>query len=264
MATSTVDPTSLVSLLATTVASSIPLATATAFLWRHGDKTLLVSNWHVLSGRAPATGQPLDKQGGGIPEVIRVGHHHEHNLGVWTDRDHKLYDDEGNALWRMHPRGQDVDIAILEIKQPTGTRAFFVNDIKQQERMPLLVTSEIFVVGFPFGIKTAGALPIWKRASIASEPEVDIRGLPFFFADTATRGGMSGSPVVMQAFGQFVDANGTVNLTAQMNTRFVGVYSGRIGAEDELRAQLGMVWRKEALLEVIDGGVRGDYALRSS
>lgn len=27
-----------------------------------------------------------------------------------------------------------------------------------------------FVIGYPFGLQTGGIFPIWKRASIASEP----------------------------------------------------------------------------------------------
>ena len=32
---------------------------------------------------------------------------------------------------------------------------------------------------------------------------------------------------------------------------FVGIYSGRIGAGDELKAQLGIVWKGSVLTEII-------------
>jgi hypothetical protein len=34
--------------------------------------------------------------------------------------------------------------------------------------------------------------------------------------------------------------------------RFIGVYSGRLGAEDEFKAQLGLVWKESGLIELLD------------
>jgi len=34
---------------------------------------------------------------------------------------------------------------------------------------------------------------------------------------------------------------------------FVGIYSGRILGKTELEAQLGIVWKKEVIDEIIDG-----------
>lgn len=33
---------------------------------------------------------------------------------------------------------------------------------------------------------------------------------------------------------------------------FIGVYSGRIGADDEFKAQLGKVWKKRVIDEIIN------------
>ena len=38
--------------------------------------------------------------------------------------------------------------------------------------------------------------PIWKKSTIASEPDIDINNLPCFYIDSTTREGMSGAPVV--------------------------------------------------------------------
>ena len=38
---------------------------------------------------------------------------------------------------------------------------------------------------------------------------------------------------------------------------FLGVYSGRIG-NDELQAQLGIVWKKKVIEEIITGQTRGN------
>jgi hypothetical protein len=46
--------------------------------------------------------------------------------------------------------------------------------------------------------------------------------------------------------------------------RFVGVYSGRFKGADELEAQLGLVWHRNVIEEIIAGGVVGSYQLRQA
>ena len=61
----------------------------------------------------------------------------------------------------------------------------------------------MFVLGYPKGISGGRGFPIWKRASIATEPDIQHDGLPKLLVDTATREGMSGAPVVAIADGDF-------------------------------------------------------------
>ena len=183
-------------------------------------------------------------------------------MGIWHPVPYLLNDSSGNALWRMHPRGQDVDIGTLPIDFTAATRGFFINELPQVDDLSITIATDVFVLGFPFGISAGGLLPIWKRASVASEPDVDVRGFPFFYVDAATREGMSGSAVIARQMGQYTSSKGGVVMTGGPITRFVGIYSGRIGADDELKAQLGMVWRKAALLETLQSGVPGDFAIR--
>jgi hypothetical protein len=49
-----------------------------------------------------------------------------------------------------------------------------------------------------------------------------------------------------------MEGGGTVLRTGQQE-RFVGVYSGRINSESDL----GIVWKKRALMEIIEGGRAG-------
>lgn len=44
-----------------------------------------------------------------------------------------------------------------------------------------------YVLGYPKGLHGGDDFPVWKRASIASEPDLDIDGLPKVLVDTATR-----------------------------------------------------------------------------
>ena len=109
-------------------------------------------------------------------------------------------------------------------------------------------------MGYPRGMSGGGHFPIWKRATIATEPDVDLDGLPRFYVDTATREGMSGSPVYAQEVGYWLPEGETDKAKASIGKgrRFIGVYSGRLGAEDEFKAQLGIVWKESALISLVE------------
>jgi hypothetical protein len=126
------------------------------------------------------------------------------------------------------------------------------------------VSDDVFVLGYPFGITDPLEYPIWKRGSIATEPSIAFKGLPRMLIDTATRSGMSGSPVVIKRTG----IHPTLENPERFGTAagFVGVYSGRYGVEkdsldkdrpEKEDVQLGIVWRKEVIEEIIIGEVQG-------
>ncbi len=72
------------------------------------------------------------------------------------------------------------------------------------------------------------------------------------YLDTATREGMSGSPVIQyrRRAVSFIGNHGQTDFHAQ----FVGIYSGRIIPRDFFEAQLGKVWKADCIDEIIDGG----------
>jgi hypothetical protein len=59
---------------------------------------------------------------------------------------------------------------------------------------------DVFVLGYPFGPGKTG-LPVWKRGSIASEPDLVPQVENYLLVDTASRPGMSGSPVILRTYG---------------------------------------------------------------
>ena len=65
---------------------------------------------------------------------------------------------------------------------------------------------------------------------------------------------MSGSPVYAQEVGYWLPEGETEFDKASIGKgrRFVGIYSGRLGAEDEFKAQLGIVWKESALIELVE------------
>ena len=94
--------------------------------------------------------------------------------------------------------------------------------------------------------------PIWKRGSIATEPDIDLDGLPKLFVDTASREGMSGAPVFAQYTGFWTPEDKSELKDSVFGTgrRFLGIYSGRVG-DDPFQAQLGIVWKPTAIEEII-------------
>jgi hypothetical protein len=116
------------------------------------------------------------------------------------------------------------------------------------------------IVGYPRGLNAQGIWPIWKRGTIAAEPHIARHdGLPIYLVDAATREGMSGSPVYLYSFG--VAASGTnIAVFAGAAAQFIGVYSGRYGAEADM--QLGRVWKRELLDEMCNAPAKGSYDLR--
>ena len=123
----------------------------------------------------------------------------------------------------------------------------------------LLVTigMDVFVLGYPFGTGKTG-LPIWKRGSIASEPDLVPHVESYLLVDTASRPGMSGSPVILRTYFMHVTQRNVITVTSGPANKFIGVYSGRLHTQDSLEAQIGMVWAGTYIDEIIDGGLR-DY-----
>jgi hypothetical protein len=134
-----------------------------------------------------------------------------------------------------------------------------VNKVGDLVDFEVMVGDDVFVLGFPLGLHGGGPFPIWKRASIASEPEIDLDGLPKLLIDTATRKGMSGSPVIAVRRG-LTNPRGTSGFSDAtiigMAETFLGIYSGRVD-DDPLGAQIGIVWKASVVEEIISAGVTG-------
>jgi hypothetical protein len=105
----------------------------------------------------------------------------------------------------------------------------------------------VSIIGFPFGLSTAGAWPIWKTGHIASDPDLDYDDRPAFLIDATTRAGMSGSPVVLRSYGGYASSKAHMVIGGGPGTRFLGVYSGRIHNQ----AEIGRVWRPSSIKEIL-------------
>lgn len=232
-----------------------PLGPASGFYYRKGSRLFLVSNWHVFCGRHSITRQPLHSSCW-VPDEQKIYLQVLNSEGVlegvgYTD---KLRNSEGVAEWWEHPiHGAKIDVGVVELLGDLKERQTHSAELGGGEKLQIKVGQVVFVLGYPMGLMKQGLLPVWKRGSIASEPELDVEDGPVILIDTGTREGMSGSPVIAMSrqSGYGRDDNGSVIVGDR--ARLLGVYSGRIGAEALSEVQLGLCWKTSVIDEIIDG-----------
>lgn len=237
----------------------IKLSNATCFFTKKGEKRYLITNWHVVSGKDADTLQCLNKNAA-IPNKIHIylPEKADDNETIFDDNfiELDLYDMEGKQVWYdMKKENQMIDVAVIPMKTEIDKYILDIEDAEEpyNENVNLNIADEIYIIGFPFG-RIGGVLPIWKKASVASEPGMDLNDMPYYFADTATKSGMSGSPVILYQRRPIIIAESMQGKFSRYRTKFVGIYSGRIGANTENKndAQLGRVWKTEVIDKIID------------
>jgi hypothetical protein len=149
-----------------------------------------------------------------------------------------LYDGD-QALWSEHRTRQNVDVVAIkfDVTQLADFANRSINTLEQEGRLAAYTGMDCYVLGYPEGMIGPGWTPIWKRGSIATEPDYDFRNMPGFLIDTATRRGMSGSPVIVRHNGVF-NPSGAAHIApdAVIGTvsKFVGIYSGRLAVAPTL------------------------------
>lgn len=251
---------------------AIPLSNATAFIWECDGSWHLVTNIHNLSGwnfLENKAVSPLGSQPTHIEfELSTVLTDRVSGTSLLSRKGYRLplYEDE-QPKWLVHPVFQNaVDVGVFPICdapseedcKAVGVSRFATLPVNRHEWdvFDIAAGDDAFVLGFPKAMNARG-FPIWKRASIATEPDINLDGLPKLLLDTATRQGMSGSPVIGVRRG-ITNPSGSFGSDTIIgeSTQFVGVYSGRIG-DDELGVQLGIVWKSSVIDEIIKGNVHG-------
>ena len=233
---------------------------ASSFIFKKDDQLFLITNLHNVTGRDPATGEVISDHAG-IPDLIVAYLRTSADPGRALRQTIRLYEDDNmtQPRWLVHPKYNAVDVIALPISNDPSSYFQPINELPFDVDIRAEVADDCFIVGYPFSEFTYLGLPIWKRASIATEPTVNVDQLPKLLVDTATRSGMSGAPVIYQRIGVHRLKEGKLsgNSTFGRIRGFLGVYSGRLG-NGEMLAQLGIVWKARVIEEIIDGGKRGD------
>jgi hypothetical protein len=239
---------------------------ATGFFWQRSEELYLITNWHNVCAWDPIQHKPLSRNAftpNRVDFIIELRRDLDDGRIKRDRRDVKLklFDASGVPVWLEHPTyGRKVDVIALKVgdvgdavllNQPLNKYGDFV------DFMPA-VGDDAFVLGFPLGLEGGPGLPIWKRGSIATEPNYNLERLPKLLIDTATRKGMSGAAVIAKRSGLIAPSGSkglsdTIIGTAE---RFLGVYSGRLG-DDPMGVQLGIVWKAAVIDDIINGGKNG-------
>lgn len=247
--------------------TDIVFSTATGFIFICNDKYYLVTNWHNVTGRNPETGEPLSEKHAGIPNIFLTYIRINNGNGQAKLEKIFLYEDEEmtKPKWLIHPDHKEkIDVVAIELNSNEELVYSAINESDFNNHIPPEVGDDCFIIGYPFEDFRYLGLPIWKRASISTEPTVNEDQLPKILVDTATRPGLSGSPVIYQRTGVHNMTNGLLSKNTLIGRirGFLGVYSGRIG-KGEIHAQLGIVWKSKVIEEIIIGQTRGNIEFQT-
>ncbi len=232
------------------------LATATAFTWQRDNKHYLITNWHNVSGRDPNTDKHLCRFAAEPNKLCGFFNTRGANVGAKHCSSIRLRQDPDEVAWLVHPiHKRKIDVVAIPLAEDlvSSTHLYSINQMGSQDLL-VRIGLDVFVLGYPFGVGKRG-LPVWKRGSIASEPDLVPHFETCFLVDTASRPGMSGSPVILRTWATHVSP-GNVILSPGPANKFIGIYSGRLHTKDPLDAQIGMVWPASFIDEIIDAGLR--------
>ena len=241
-----VDPLSGRSLSLITGVGDAAIATATGFIVQYQNQNFLITNWHVVSGKDPSTGNIEDPLGR-IPTVIAIWYHGK-TLGTWVRKIESLYSSEGKPKWIEHPLGRKVDVVALLLPSLHEDVQIYPFDLglANTDMVPM-VAMPVSIIGFPLGLSGPGKFPIWKTGHIATDPDLDYDNLPVFLIDATTRPGMSGSPVVLRLTGGYeTKSGGSMIATSGIATLFLGVYSAQ-----QTDSEIGKVWKPEVITAIL-------------
>lgn len=232
--------------------NDIKLSSATAFVYSYRNQLFLITNLHVVTGKDIFTNECLNVNAA-IPNKLKVYMFKkvsEVSL-EYTDVEIPLNFDNPN-WYTVTIEDRKIDIAVIKLNLEEDIICYPINELEEpcNEETEIHVRDDVFVIGYPFGFREVEGLglPIWKRGSIASEPSANMRNITALYIDTATRSGMSGSPVVYKER-RTVTIVSSDNKFSRYYTKFIGVYSGRIGKKGDL--QLGIVWKGKLIEDII-------------
>ncbi|WP_298987420.1 serine protease [uncultured Roseibium sp.] len=226
------------------------LSLGTGFFWNISGQDYLLTNWHNLTGKNPLTGNHLSPTAA-EPNNIVVFPFTDDSYSARVPVQIEIFTADGVPLWLEHPAlAEQADVVALPLRL---TPPLTMQSTNSYAPAPLVTSigREVFILGYPFGIGEY-YLPVWKKGSIASEPDLAGHESNYMLIDTASRPGMSGAPVFQRSFVGFDDAEGRIAAVPanRVAAKFLGIYSGRLTAQDPLDAQLGMVWPKSIIDEI--------------
>lgn len=202
------------------------LGSATGFIIKSKTQNYLITNWHVVSNKDPNTRKWIDPNVQISPNKIKILHN-SNILGNYSVKEEELIAKNGTKLFSEFNIGNNVvDVVAIPIKDTiSNVKLYPVNYNKTSDSIIVMPTDRVFILGFPKGVKSAPAFPIWKSGLIASEPDIDQEGKPIIWIDILGYGGMSGSPVYLITDKLQYKNGSSSQLLGGTETIFMGVFS---------------------------------------
>lgn len=224
------------------------LGKATGFVIKSSTQNYLITNWHVVSNKDPNTKNWLNPKLPLSPNKIRILHNAD-TLGNYTIREEILIDTANKTLFKEFNVGNHiVDVVALPLKDTIPNVKIYPVDYKKTtDSLVIMPTDRVFVLGFPKGILSAPALPIWKSGLIASEPDIDQEGKPIIWIDIFGYGGMSGAPVYLITDKLKYKNGSSSNIIGGTETFFMGVFS-----HGQFDISTGALWKSSYLKSLFD------------
>lgn len=231
------------------------LGTCTGFLYELNNEYFLITNWHNFTAKNPQTKKMITKEYV-LPWKVEIPFQTQKKPFIkWKRYIFDILDEDTNPLWLVHPKQKElIDVVALRLVIPKDTIPRPINKCKFEKFSPM-IADDVFILGFPYDFKGGGNFPTWKHGTIATEPDINMFSLPQILVDTATREGMSGSPVILRRTGihGLVD-NKPIDTTVIGEVQnFIGIYSGRYHGNNEKDAQFGIIWKHEVIEEILNG-----------
>lgn len=219
------------------------LATGTGFIVSKGMRHYLITNRHNVTGRDQISDKPM-RPDCGTPNRVIIRHNKLDRLGEWIEKSEDLYLDD-RERWIEHPVGlANFDFVALPLNDVVGAHLYSYDPNNVGPLIRCGPSDTVSVVGYPFGL-TGGDLAIWATGFVASETAFDQE--PIFLIDCRTRRGQSGSAVISFTSGGMVAMNDdSAAAYSGPVYRFLGIYSGRINKDSDLR----VVWKASVIAEL--------------
>ncbi|MFK2822754.1 hypothetical protein ACH5BK_07215 [Arcobacter sp. YIC-80] len=244
--------------------NDILLATGTAFFCQYNEHFLLFTNKHNVTGKNSLNGELLSNKGA-IPNSITLTLPNMLNEDEMKSEGRvnvkiPLYTDDSMSkhLWIEHPNEKVDVVGIVCDPSEHINIEKIVFQITNEER-DISIGQKINVIGYPFGL-SADRFPLWLTGYLSSEPNIDFDNLPLMLIDCRTRKGQSGSPVIQSIKkGELIENKGRTYKVLKESTYFLGIYSGRINNDSDI----GRVWKRIVLKEIIEINMADDYELSS-
>lgn len=236
------------------------MGSGTGFIVRHAGVYFLVTNYHVVSGINTDTREQLDHT---RPDRVLIPIASLHPGGLhWRPIVQSLID---RGAWVEHPTwGSKFDVVALPLELDSRTHPI-VYEFEPGPDLAITPGSDVMIIGFPTGVGGPGVTAIWKQGAVASEadwpfPSGDLADT-FFYIDSNTRKGMSGSPVVARRVGASLMNDGATEVGPGIQDRVLGVYSGRAMEAPDMT--IGKVWKWRGVQELLDHAVFQVFAGKS-